>query len=297
MVTPPDNSSLYRSTEGHQKIMEHYDTSFQKMGIPYKAEFVETRFGLTHVVISGNENGRSILLWHGGNANSTAWTHWITVLAPTYQVYAVDTIGEVGQSAPIRPPKAGPAYGQWAADAVAGLGLKQANMIGASNGGWLIFKLAGVAPEVIGSAILVSSAGFRPVSLMFGLRFLLLCLTSRSPAETARRFLTLLSPPGLPPDPDMLALFELIMAHFRLERRSPSAISDVEIGRLTAPTHLMMGQYEITMAPYRVIERGLRLLPNVITAEVVPGVGHMMTHERLDRVIPRVTSFLERYAV
>jgi hypothetical protein len=57
----------------------------------------------------------------------------------------------------------------------------------------------------------------------------------------------------------------------------------------------MMGQYEVTFDPYKVLERGLRLLPNAITAEIVPGVGHMMA--RLDRVIPRVTGFLDRYAV
>jgi hypothetical protein len=41
----------------------------------------------------------------------------------------------------------------------------------------------------------------------------------------------------------------------------------------------------------------VNLLPNLISAEIVPGVGHMMTHERLDRVIPRVLSFLENHAV
>jgi pimeloyl-ACP methyl ester carboxylesterase len=53
----------------------------------------------------------------------------------------------------------------------------------------------------------------------------------------------------------------------------------------------------LALDPYKVIERGLRLLPNVITAEIVPGVGHMMTHERPERVMGRVLSFLERNGV
>ena len=57
MVTPPDNSSLYKSPKGYQKVMSHYDSSFERMGIPYKTQFVETRFGPTHVVISGDRNG------------------------------------------------------------------------------------------------------------------------------------------------------------------------------------------------------------------------------------------------
>jgi hypothetical protein len=40
--------------------MAYYDTTLQKMDIPYETKYVETRFGLTHTVISGNENGKSI---------------------------------------------------------------------------------------------------------------------------------------------------------------------------------------------------------------------------------------------
>jgi pimeloyl-ACP methyl ester carboxylesterase len=99
----------------------------------------------------------------------------------------------------------------------------------------------------------------------------------------------------LPADPDTQELFELMLGEFRLWiGRGPPVISDAELKRLTAPTCLMTGQYEITLDPYKVIERGLRVLPNVISAEIVPGVGHMM--ERPDRIIPRAISFLEMYA-
>jgi len=58
----------------------------------------------------------------------------------------------------------------------------------------------------------------------------------------------------------------------------------------------LMGQYEVLVNPYEAVKRALRLLPNVITAEVVPGVGHAMVHRQPNWVIGRVMSFLERYA-
>jgi pimeloyl-ACP methyl ester carboxylesterase len=298
MVMPPDNASLYKSAEGYRKVVAHYDRGFQKMGIPYETKYVETRFGATHVVISGNRDGKSVVLWHGGNANSTSWTNWITTFAPTYRVFTADTIGEMGKSAPSRPSRDGPAYGQWAADTLEGLGLERANMIGASNGGWLILKLASVASEKIGSAILMSAAGFRPLDKKFVFRFMIPYLT-RSHAEAARRFWEILSPPDLPPDPDFLEFFELMLAEFRLGFGSPPVIRDSEIRQLTAPTYLLMGQYEntFTSGPYKVLERGLSLLPNLVAAEIVPGVGHLMVHQQPDWVIARLTAFLERYAV
>ena len=114
MVKPPDNSSLYKSAESYQRVMAHYDACFRRMGVAYETRYVDTRFGLTHVIVSGSKNDKPVVLWHGGNANSTAWAEWIPALASVYRVYAVDTIGEMGKSAPSRPSRTGPAYGQWA---------------------------------------------------------------------------------------------------------------------------------------------------------------------------------------
>lgn len=296
MVTPPDNSSLYRSAEGYRQVVAHYDATLQGMGVPYESTYVETRFGLTHVIVSGHEQGKPLVLWHGVNANATTWANWIPTLAPVYRVYAIDTIGGLGKSAPSRLPKKGPVYGQWAAEALEGLGLKRANMIGASNGGWLILKLGSVAPDLIGSAVLMSSAGFAPLSIKLVFRMIPRSLF-KSPQEIARALLELLSPPDLPPDPFFLKFFELIVSSgFRSEQMAP-ALSDGEIQQLTAPAYLLMGQYEVSFNPYRAIERGLSLLPNVIAAEIVPGVGHTMVHRQPGWVPARVAGFMEKHAI
>jgi pimeloyl-ACP methyl ester carboxylesterase len=294
MITPPGNSSLYRSAEGCRQVMEHYDATFRAMAVPCEARYVETRYGLTHVIIGGGEKGKPVVLWHEQNANATSWVRWIPALAPTYRIYAVDVIGGMGKSAPSRPSKKGLAYGQWAAEVIAGLGLKQANMIGASQGGWLIGKLANVSPETISSAVLMSSAGFLPLNLVQAFRMLPRILF-KTPAEAAREMLALVSAPDVPPDPFFLELFELMLRYFRSEAIVP-AMSDEEIRKLKAPAYLLVGQYESAMNPYQVLERGLRLLPNVVIAEIVPGVGHSMIHRQPDWVISRVMNFLERYA-
>ena len=98
MIVPPDNSSLYRSSEGYQGVMGHYDTTLQRMVVPYEIRYVQTRFGPTHMVISGKEKGKPVVLWHGQDANAASWTHWIPALALTDRIYAVDVIGGMGRS-------------------------------------------------------------------------------------------------------------------------------------------------------------------------------------------------------
>ena len=294
MVMPPDNSPLYRSPEGYQQVLAHYDAAFQAMGIPYDSRYVETSQGPTHAVICGNETGKPVVLWHGQNANAATWAHWIPALAPSYRVYAIDVIGGMGKSAPSRPSKKGTAYGEWAAEALEAFGLAQASMIGASQGGWLIGKLANVAPDRVGCAVLVSSAGFLPVSLAGALRLIPRVLFKPT-EDAAREMLATVSAPGLPPDPFFLELFALMLRHFRSEALVP-VLSDAELQGLTAPTYLLMGQYESSFNPYKALARGLALLPNLISAEVVPGVGHSMIHAEPDWVTDRTVRFLDSYA-
>ena len=107
MIVPPDNSSLYKSAEGYQRVMEHYDATLQGMMVPHETRYVETSFGPTHVVISGRESGKPVVLWHSQNGNVLSWLHWIPSLAPAYRSYMIDVIGGMGKSAPSRPSKKG----------------------------------------------------------------------------------------------------------------------------------------------------------------------------------------------
>lgn len=294
MVVHPDNSSLYKSTAGYQKVMEHYDANLQGMVIPYETRYAETSFGLTHLVICGKEYGKPIVLWHGQNAHVLSWLHWLPALAPTYRIYMIDVIGGMGKSAPSRPSKKGLAYGQWAAEVLEGLELKRASMIGISQGAWLIAKLGNVAPEVIESATLMSAAGFLPLDLIMVFRMLPRVLF-KPPAEAAKVMVALVNPPDVPIDPFFMELLELMLQYYRSEAAAP-VMSDEEIRKLTAPTYLLMGQYETAVNPYKVIKRGVELLPNLVKAEIVPGVGHSMIHRQPDWVTSRVLNFIDQYA-
>ena len=164
-------------------------------------------------------------------------------LAQNFRVYAVDTLGGMGKSATTRLSRKGTAYGEWVAEVMKGIKLHQANMIGASNGGWLILKLGSVAPEMIGNAILLSSAGFMSISLRLVVKIISRSL-NRNPRVIAENLVELLSPPGLPADPFYIDFFELILtSKFRSGKIAPR-ISDQEMRKLTAPTYIMMGQYE-----------------------------------------------------
>ena len=61
--------TIYKSEEGKRKILDLYDEQLYRLNISYKDLYVNTSFGKTHLVETGNLEGEPLLVFHGGNAN------------------------------------------------------------------------------------------------------------------------------------------------------------------------------------------------------------------------------------
>jgi len=285
-----NNAHLYRSVDAYQRMQSFYDSQLALLQVPYQTRYIDTRHGKTYVLTAGDPANPPLVLWHGMNANLVTWVPQINLFATRFYVIAPDTVGDAGRSDPRRLDRKSPAYGEWAADVLNALNIQRAHMIGISGGGWMILRLATFAPEVLRSAVLMSSAGFFPISNMILVRVLPWLLFS-SPENAARRFLKVMSPPNFPITQEAVTAFVLLMP-FKAQT-GLYVFTDDEIRQLNAPTMLLMGQYEATCDPHKVIERARRLIPNLCRAELVPGVGHGMTGENPDEVHRRIFAFLD----
>ena len=69
-----DPGILYRSPDGYEKVIAHYDQTLISFGIPYQSQYIETSFGQIHLVVCGKREGKPVVLWHGQNANAATWS-------------------------------------------------------------------------------------------------------------------------------------------------------------------------------------------------------------------------------
>jgi pimeloyl-ACP methyl ester carboxylesterase len=284
-----DGSILYKNRTAYDAAMAFYDSQLARVTMPHQTCYIETRHGSTHVLTAGTPDAPALVLWHGMNANLTSWAPQINFFAQQFYVIAADAVGNSGKSDPRRLDRKSLAYGEWSADVLAALNIQQAHHVGISGGGWMILKLANVAPHTIQSATLISSAGFKPITLKIIFKMLPHMLFN-TPENSARRFLKIMSPPGYDiPESDIQGFAHLF--NFKSERSIP-VIPDDEIRCLTAPTMLLMGQYEVTFDPRSVIECAQQLIPNLVRAEIVAGVGHGMTGEKPDMINEKILNFI-----
>ena len=155
---------VYKSKQDEANIIGLYDRQLAALNIAYEESFVETRFGKTHVIKTGNPKGKPILIFHGGNSTTPYNLAGFSAMLDKFCVYAADTIGHPGKSAQTVLSAKTTEYGDWAADLIDGLGFQKVTCIGGSYGGGILVKLMCTAPEKIEKAILIVPSGIANVS-------------------------------------------------------------------------------------------------------------------------------------
>lgn len=65
-----DMGSIYKSEKGRKEILLLYDRQLERLSVPLQDIYVDTSFGKTHIVETGNLSGVPLLVFHGGNATT-----------------------------------------------------------------------------------------------------------------------------------------------------------------------------------------------------------------------------------
>ena len=144
----PENKTLFKA---YNKVLKLWD-------VPYGEVNIKTRFGNAHVIVSGPENGKSLVLLHGMNASSTMWYPNIKALTKNHRVYAIDYLIEPGKSELKVKVKNMEEILSWYNEIFAELKLKEFSLIGASRGGWQAIKIALEDKHKIEKLVLLSPA-------------------------------------------------------------------------------------------------------------------------------------------
>jgi pimeloyl-ACP methyl ester carboxylesterase len=150
---------LYWTRAGQQRVLGRYAALLQDCPVPNEQRRVSTCQGETFVLSCGPASAPPLILLHGGNTNSLMWLRSLPDWSRHFRVHAVDTIGDPGFSAPVRPALATDAYARWLDDVWSALGVTHAAVVGASFGGWLAMDYAIRRLERVERLALLAPAG------------------------------------------------------------------------------------------------------------------------------------------
>jgi pimeloyl-ACP methyl ester carboxylesterase len=135
-ITIPEKISVFRSPQAEAQYNAAYEAMLKQWPVSYEELFISTRFGNTHVIASGSKEASPLFLFQPTGAGAAQWFRNVEPFSQQYNTYAVDTIGEVNKSITTRRLMCRQDCVDWIADLFDGLGIKKADLVGNSYGGF-----------------------------------------------------------------------------------------------------------------------------------------------------------------
>ncbi len=296
----PDPAAVYKEPEGYQKMLGWYDSMLKKLPIPYESLYINTRYGLTHVLALGPQDAPPLIMLATPGDGVFYWRDIFAALSQNYRIYAPDIIGGMGRSTPVRLSPVNAAYGNWLLEVLQGLHIKRADFIGDVVGCRYIFKLAMLEPECISRAVLLTPDGLapRPESPSINAAIVvtgLLTHFSHLPLF-ARWFIKACSPSGSKMNPqhraDVAEFLCLYLKYYR-EDDNGQLLSEAEQRSLIAPTLVLVGVEGRVYDCQAILDQSIKILPNLVAAEVVPGAISNIVGDQTEWLKARLLKFLK----
>jgi pimeloyl-ACP methyl ester carboxylesterase len=214
-----------------------------------------------------------LVLIHGSGSNSATWFADVAAYSQKYSVYCVDIPGEPGKSAPERFDWHGPAFSEWLAEVLQGLGIKQTVLGGISLGGWASLKYAVDKPGKVEKLVLICPGGVTPSRPSFILRMIFFSMLGEWGLERMKRLIF----KDLPLTEEADLYFRLTAKHFNYRRGEPPIFTDEQLRRITMPVLFLGGQEDIIFNTGKAAQRLKALLPD-LTVKLYGGKGHALVN-------------------
>ena len=315
---------MYKSAEGRKAIMEWYSDVVAQLDVEVESQYVQTRFGRTHMLVAGPANGKPLFLVPGVAGCAPLWRRQIPDFAKHFRVYALDIVGQPGKSDPTSPSFLGDDFSDWMVDVLDDLGIDRAHFAGTSVGGWMVMRLGIHAPERVDKIVMLSPTGISRARLPVKI-WITKFLNKRKDANALQDDLTAKSVTNKSPgrsfgtfDRQLAKLMALCTRHYRVDRsmgiynektQKIDAIKGLRVlkkfflseprsllKRFDAPALLVFGEHEMLYDPYKVAKRARRVMPGLNT-DVIEGAGHAAIYDKPEEVNTVVVDYLLTGAV
>lgn len=267
-------AELYKSEAGKREVLEQYRKILGRWPVENRQYEVETRYGSTFVIESGSRDNPPLLLLHGSVSNSFTWYGDVAAYSTSYNVFAIDLIGEAGLSAPSRPSYDSGAYAQWLHDTMNSLGLHACSLVAMSLGGWMALDFATTYPDKVSKLVLLCPGGLAREKASFLWKALFYSLFGKWGQLRLSRLV------GVSGSMEGVA-FDFTSStfkHFRPRTARMPLFRDSSLSRLKMPVYLLFGDSD-QLIPANLSTERLRKSARHAKIELLTDTGHLILNQ------------------
>ncbi|MFK2825353.1 alpha/beta hydrolase [Bacillus sp. B190/17] len=286
------NPSIYDQPHIKRHILSQYENYLRLFDCEIEREYVSTRFGKTHVLKLGKEDGKPLFIFHGANCVNPMTLSWFQELFHDYKIYAPDTIGHPGYSDETRVCPEDDSFALWVNDLLDHYAIQSCAFAGVSYGGGIVLRLAAFYPEKVSCAILVVPAGICAFSKWWTMKSMLLPFTLYQLNDSVKQIkaVTNAMSAGSMKDIDE-DIIGTIFQHVTLEHRLPKLTKKEELQSYHAPTLVIAAMQDVFFPESKLFKKAAAIFGELLEWRAY-NMGHFPSRHSLKEMNTDMRDFL-----
>ena len=104
---------MFKSKQGKKEILSLYDKKLESLNLDFEYLTVQTSFGKTKIIATGDSENPPIIIVHGSNGCAPIALETYLNLHKKYRAFAVDVLAQPNKSADTRLSMKDDSYGKW----------------------------------------------------------------------------------------------------------------------------------------------------------------------------------------
>lgn len=267
--------SFFSSLSAKNTIIEMYYNKLDELPIQYEFQKIETSFGNTNIIITGEKNNPPLVLIHGSNGCAPIALEAMLGLEKNFRVYAIDVIAQPNLSEGIRPNMNDDSYGKWMLEILTRLNIQDAMMVGISFGGFITWKTLVFDNRRITKAFLIVPAGIvngNPLKAMWNVFLPMKLYQWRKNKKYVHQFLNKLFT-----EPDEFAQHFLakVFLDFNMDFSPIPLIKKEEAKKITTPIHIIGADDDLLFPGKKMLNHAEEIFPSIHESILLENSKHV----------------------
>ena len=268
-------TSIYKSKEAKEIVMNLYEEKLESLQIDYDEIDVNTSFGQTRIIKTGNRKGKKLILFHGIHAGAPLTIEAVKELREDYLLIAIDTIGQATKSDETVLNIKDDSYAIWIDEVLEELEITSANFIGISYGAYILQKLITYKPKKIKKCIFVVPSGLVNSAVLPSLKklsFPLIRFMITKKDNHLKSFIKAFVPEE---DTFMFRMQKALFSGVNIDFRRPILLEEKDVSHFTNPVYMIVADNDIFFPGDKAEKRAKSIFKNLKEVHYLKDCKHM----------------------
>ncbi|APG64646.1 alpha/beta hydrolase [Tenacibaculum todarodis] len=275
---------FFKSQEGKEKILKLYNQKLNELEIQYFEKSIETKFGITNIIITGDAKLPPLLLIHGTGGCAPLILESFYNLSSKYCVYAIDVLSQPNKSAENRPDMKTLDYGKWLTELIIKLRLTDVTLVGFSFGGLISLKALEYNQTLIKEAFLIAPVYIvngNPIKGLFKMFFPLKKFIKTNNQEYIKKVMNVLFTAY---DDFALTFMSTTFQHCNMDFSPLPTITKKNANSINKPITIFAAEKDIMFPGRKMIKRAKRIFPTLKKVILFKNSKHVPSYKEFHKI-------------